>query len=86
QSQLDISEKKQQTSIMTNTDSNFVQHAILKLNEHYDHWAMLMENFLRSKEFKGEKLLVSSYDQTVLERILKKVTLKGIWDSMKQKY
>nr|KYP44585.1 Retrovirus-related Pol polyprotein from transposon TNT 1-94 [Cajanus cajan] len=33
------------------TDGNFVQPAIPKLNEHYDHWAMLMENFLRSKEY-----------------------------------
>ncbi|RDX69984.1 hypothetical protein CR513_50825, partial [Mucuna pruriens] len=51
QSQLDINEKKQQTSIMTNTYSNFIQPVIPKLNEHYNHWAMLMENFLRSKEF-----------------------------------
>jgi len=28
-----------------------VQPAIPKLGEHYDHWAMLMENFLRSKEY-----------------------------------
>ena len=46
------SEEKQQTSIMTTTtDGNFVQPAIPKLGEHYDHWAMLMENFLRSKEY-----------------------------------
>ncbi|KAJ1391944.1 retrovirus-related Pol polyprotein from transposon TNT 1-94 [Sesbania bispinosa] len=36
---------------MANTNSNFVQPAIPKLNEHYEHWAMLMENFLRSKEY-----------------------------------
>jgi hypothetical protein len=35
----------------TTTDGNFVQPAISKLGEHYDHWAMLMENFLRSKEY-----------------------------------
>lgn len=35
----------------TNADANFVQPAIPKLNEHYEHWAMLMENFLRSKEY-----------------------------------
>ncbi|KAJ1386180.1 Retrovirus-related Pol polyprotein from transposon TNT 1-94 [Sesbania bispinosa] len=28
-----------------------MQLATPKLNEHYDHWAMLMENFLRSKEY-----------------------------------
>ena len=46
------SKEKQQTSIMaTTTDDNFVQPAIPKLNEHYDCWVMLMENFLRSKEY-----------------------------------
>lgn len=34
------------------TDSNkYVQPAIPKFDGHYDHWAKLMENFLRSKEF-----------------------------------
>ena len=36
-------------SIMA-TDS-FVQPAIPKFDGHYDHWSMLMENFLRSKEY-----------------------------------
>ena len=31
--------------------SGFVQPAIPKFDGHYDHWAMLMENFLRSKEY-----------------------------------
>ncbi|XP_062076032.1 uncharacterized protein LOC133780175 [Humulus lupulus] len=30
---------------------NFVQPAIPKFDGHYDHWSMLMENFLRSKEY-----------------------------------
>ena len=30
---------------------SYVQPAILRFNGHYDHWAMLIENFLRSKEF-----------------------------------
>jgi hypothetical protein len=30
---------------------SFVQPAILKFDGHYDHWSMLMENFLRLKEF-----------------------------------
>ncbi|KAM3251572.1 hypothetical protein P3L10_005642 [Capsicum annuum] len=30
---------------------NFVQPAIHCFDGHYDHWSMLMENFLRSKEF-----------------------------------
>ena len=30
---------------------SFVQPAIPKFDGHYDHWSMLMENFLRSKEY-----------------------------------
>ena len=33
------------------TESSFVQPAVPKFDGHYDHWAMLMENFLRSKEY-----------------------------------
>ncbi|KAK6923061.1 hypothetical protein RJ641_032222 [Dillenia turbinata] len=33
------------------TDSAFVQAAIPRFDGHYDHWSMLMENFLRSKEY-----------------------------------
>ncbi|KAI4305687.1 hypothetical protein L6164_029038 [Bauhinia variegata] len=33
--------------------SSFVQPAIPKFDSHYDHWAMLMENFLHSKEYWG---------------------------------
>ena len=29
----------------------FVQPAIPRFDGHYDHWSMLMENFLRSKEY-----------------------------------
>jgi hypothetical protein len=38
------------TKIMS-SESSFVQPAIPKLDGHYDHWSMLMENFLRSKEY-----------------------------------
>ena len=31
--------------------SSFVQPAIPRFDGHYDHWVMLMENFLRSKEY-----------------------------------
>ena len=30
---------------------SYVQPAIPRFDGHYDHWVMLMENFLRSKEF-----------------------------------
>lgn len=33
------------------SESTFVQPAIPKFDSHYDHWAMLMENFLYSKEY-----------------------------------
>ncbi|KAL4387170.1 hypothetical protein GQ457_09G031110 [Hibiscus cannabinus] len=33
------------------TESGFVQPAIPKLDGHYDHWCMLMENFMKSKEY-----------------------------------
>lgn len=29
---------------------NFVQPTIPRFDGHYDHWSMMMENFLRSKE------------------------------------
>jgi hypothetical protein len=32
-------------------ETNFVQPSIPKFDGHYDHWSMLMENFLRSKEY-----------------------------------
>lgn len=33
------------------TEGSFVQPAIPRFDGHYDQWSMLMENFLRSKEF-----------------------------------
>jgi sarcosine oxidase delta subunit len=33
------------------SSNGFVQPSIPKLDGHYDHWSMLMENFLRSKEY-----------------------------------
>ncbi|XP_068336488.1 uncharacterized protein [Pyrus communis] len=33
------------------SENNFVQSAIPRFDGHYDHWSMLMENFLRSKEY-----------------------------------
>lgn len=36
---------------MAKQNGNFVQPAIPRFDGHYDHWAMLMENFLRSKEY-----------------------------------
>jgi len=36
---------------MSYESSNFVQPATPKFDGHYDHWAMLKENFLMSKEY-----------------------------------
>ncbi|KAK6943402.1 hypothetical protein RJ641_024504 [Dillenia turbinata] len=33
------------------SQGNYVQPAIPRFDGHYDHWSMLMENFLRSKEY-----------------------------------
>ncbi|KAH7858102.1 hypothetical protein Vadar_020022 [Vaccinium darrowii] len=41
--------KRQQRRTMAS--ENFVQPAIPRFDGHYDHWSMLMENFLRSKEY-----------------------------------
>jgi len=35
------------------SENSFVQPTVPKFDGHYDHWAMLMENFLRSKEYWG---------------------------------
>ncbi|XP_024177837.1 uncharacterized protein LOC112183727 [Rosa chinensis] len=35
------------------TENNYVKPAIPRFDGHYDHWSMLMENFLRSKEYWG---------------------------------
>ena len=44
------------------TEGNFVQPSIPRFDGHYDHWSMLMENFLRSKELWG--LVETGYEET----------------------
>ena len=101
------------------SENNFVQPAIPRFDGHYDHWSMLMENFLRSKEYwhlietgitaaaegsdlsetqkktcedqklkdlKAKNYLFQAIDRSILETILKKDTVKDIWDSLKQQY
>lgn len=36
---------------MASDNKNFAQPTIPRFDGHYDHWSMLMENFLRSKEY-----------------------------------
>ncbi|KAK6936358.1 Cleavage/polyadenylation specificity factor, A subunit, C-terminal [Dillenia turbinata] len=38
-------------NILEMASENFVQPSIPRFDGHYDHWSMLMENFLRSKEY-----------------------------------
>ena len=42
---------------------NFVQPSIPHFDGHYDHWSMLIENFLRSKELWG--LVETGYEEPV---------------------
>lgn len=34
-------------------NGNFIQPSIPHFDGHFDHWSMLMENFIRSKEFQS---------------------------------
>jgi len=36
---------------MAERDTDFLQPSIPRFDGHYDHWSMLMENLLRSKEY-----------------------------------
>ncbi|KAL6320044.1 hypothetical protein AAG906_004438 [Vitis piasezkii] len=81
---------------------NFVQPAIPRFDGHYDYWSMLMENFLRSKEYlqvvsedkiEGQRLKylkTKNYLFQAIDRsILETILCKDtsqIWDSMKKKY
>ena len=51
QQKLEKQQSSKSVAVRMATKSNFVQPAIPKLDAHYDHWCMLMENFLRSKEY-----------------------------------
>ncbi|CAL8136224.1 unnamed protein product [Prunus armeniaca] len=56
-------------------EGSFVQPAIPKFDGHYDHWSMLMENFLHSKEFWSlveEGILVPEADGSGLTAAQKK--------------
>jgi hypothetical protein len=43
-------------------EGNFVQPTIPRFDGHYDHWSMLMKNFLRFKEYWG--LIENGYVET----------------------
>ena len=73
---------------MATESSNYVQSSIPRFDGHYDHWAMLMENFLRSKEYwnliehgitakRGEEVLTEAQRKTVEEGKLKDLKVKN---------
>ncbi|KAH0679867.1 hypothetical protein KY284_020952 [Solanum tuberosum] len=80
------------------SSENFVQPSIPHFDSHYDHWCMLMENFLKLKEYwqvvsegiqqleAGATEARKAMDRSILETILCKDTSKHIWDSMRRKY
>lgn len=47
-------------------NNGFVQSAIFIFDGHYDHWAILMENFLHSKEYWG--LIENDISMVVTQR------------------
>ncbi|XP_021820433.1 uncharacterized protein LOC110762138 [Prunus avium] len=70
------------------TESSFVQPAIPKFDGHYDHWSMLMENFLRSKEYwslveigisaeADERNLTDEQKKTIADQRLKDLKTKN---------
>ncbi|RVW79272.1 hypothetical protein CK203_054804 [Vitis vinifera] len=60
------------------TESSFVQPTIPKFDGYYDHWAMLMENFLRSKEYWG--LVVNGVPAVAEDVVLTDAQRKHIED------
>jgi AAA+ ATPase superfamily predicted ATPase len=52
-------------------ESSFMQPYIQKFDGHYDHWSMLMENLLRSKEYWSlieDEIVVAPVNVTVEQR------------------
>nr|AFP55578.1 copia-type polyprotein [Rosa rugosa] len=74
-------------------ETNFVQPAIPRFDGYYDHWAMLMENFLRSKEYWHmveigiPAAAAEGGEGTEAQRKLREdAKLKDLKDSMRQKF
>ncbi|GAU26480.1 hypothetical protein TSUD_294490 [Trifolium subterraneum] len=73
--------------------STLVQPSIPKFDGYYEHWSMLMENLIRSKELwtlieEGviTALANATAEQLQLANESKLRDLKDIWDAMKRKY
>nr|KYP42102.1 Retrovirus-related Pol polyprotein from transposon TNT 1-94 [Cajanus cajan] len=64
------------------TEGAFIQPAVPRFDGHYDHWAMLMENFLRSKEYWG---VVENGVSLVAEGVTQTEAQKKICEEQKLK-
>lgn len=64
------------------SEGNFVQPAIPLFDGHYDHWSMLMENFLRSKEYWS--LVATGYEEPASATALTEAAQKEL-DAIKLK-
>ncbi|XP_020415685.1 uncharacterized protein LOC109948146 [Prunus persica] len=74
---------------MSTERSSFIQPSIPRFDGHYDHWSMLMENFLRYKEYwsLGENGITAYAGGTVLiEAQLKTLKDQKLKDSKAKKY
>ncbi|XP_057511705.1 uncharacterized protein LOC130793845 [Actinidia eriantha] len=77
---------------MATEKSSFVQPAIPQFDGHYDHWAMLMENFLISKEYWGliengiPAVAVGVKPTEAQRKSNEDQKLKDLKDSMRLKY
>jgi hypothetical protein len=68
-----VIKQKREWRIMATENNSFVQPVIPRFDGHYDHWAMLMENFLRSKEYWDlieNEILVATEEATETQRKL----------------
>ena len=63
---------------MSSDNTGFVQPAIPRLDDHYDHWSMLMENFLRSREYWS--LVEDGIIEPAADSVLTEAQMKAVAD------
>ncbi|RVW88219.1 Retrovirus-related Pol polyprotein from transposon TNT 1-94 [Vitis vinifera] len=68
--------------MLSTSEGQFAQPAIPRFDGHYDHWSMLMENFLRSKEYWS--LVETGYDEPQANAAMTEAQQKRL-DEMKLK-
>jgi len=63
------------------SENSFVQPAIPRFDGHYDHWSMLMENFVRSKEYWNlieVGITAAAEDNDLGEKVIEDLRLKDL--------